>query len=111
LSSGKQYQPIDLRKQTKIHVLRDLDLKALITLTFPVPESIMRTVGSEGMDQLTVRQRVSRRTALPANSCRTARLKDGAVGSFGRGLVDHRPISRRAAAMESGAGYWIEGDS
>jgi hypothetical protein len=30
-SSVKQYQPIDLSKQTKIHVLGDLDLKALIT--------------------------------------------------------------------------------
>jgi hypothetical protein len=43
-SCGKQYYPIDLSKQTKIHVLGDLDLKALITLTCPVPESIMRTV-------------------------------------------------------------------
>jgi hypothetical protein len=43
-SSGKQYYPTDLSKQTKIHVLGDLDLKALITPTCPVPKSIMRTV-------------------------------------------------------------------
>jgi hypothetical protein len=47
-SSGKQYQPIDLSKQTKIHVLGDLESKALITPTFPVPDSIMRIVGIGG---------------------------------------------------------------
>jgi hypothetical protein len=47
-SSGKQYQPIDLSKQTKIHVFGDLDLKALITPTCLVPESIIHTMGIRG---------------------------------------------------------------
>jgi hypothetical protein len=82
-SSGKQYQPINLSKQTKIHVLGDLDLKALITSTFLVPESMMRTVwigGDVPVDRASARLE---KKASPANGCRLMWLKDGAVRSFG----------------------------
>jgi hypothetical protein len=79
-SNGKQYRQIDLSKQTKIHVLGDLDLKALITPTCPVLESIMRTVGIGGdgpADRVLVR--------LDKNGATGQQLQAGAAERRSRG--------------------------
>jgi hypothetical protein len=47
-SSGKLYQPIDLSKQTKIHVLGDIDLKGFDYSDLPNARVYMRTVWMRG---------------------------------------------------------------